>query len=144
MQIVDAVPILIAADAEAAPKFLPLLHVAVGFVERGDVEDVGIVPADAEGGVGEDELARIGEVEQCTFIAEDFVEAFLILQHGVLAVGVFVAAGLGEVVALALLDLRGRGIGAEDFAMNRRVFFAEQDFDDPLVAHVVVHFVDED
>ena len=144
LQVVNALPFLIAANAEAAAEFLPLLHVAVGFVKRGDVEDVGIVPADAERGVGEDEFARVGEVEQGFFVTEDFVEDFLVLQHGVLAVRVFLSAGLREVVALALVDLLRRGDSVVELAIERGVFLAKEDFDEALVTDVVVHLVDED
>ena len=80
---------------------------------------------------------------KASLVAENFVEDFFVLQHGVLAFGVFVAAGLGEVVALTLLDLRGRGIGAEYLTVNGGVFLAEEDFDDAFVADVVVHLVNE-
>ena len=142
--LVNALAKLVAADAQAASEFLPLLDVAVGLVERGDVEDVGIVPADAERGMGKDEFNRVFKREQLILLAQDAVENLLVLEHGVFAVRVFIAAGLGEIVTLHGVNLARRRGCAMKLAVNGGVFLAEKSFDYAVVLHIAVHAINED
>ena len=57
--------------AQAAPDLLPLLHCRDRLVQRADLEDVRIVPAFAQRGVGKDELERRGQIEQAFLVAHN-------------------------------------------------------------------------
>lgn len=102
---------------------------AVRDVERGNVEDVGVVPANAQSAVRKNEFNRVVEPEQSGFVRQDaFVDGAVFGHRGV-TVGPFALPGLGKVTALNRLNFIGSGgltflafeLGAE--------FFLKQAFD---------------
>ncbi len=73
----DALALLVDRQAQAAPDLLALLHLGDGLVEGADLEDVGVVPAFFEGGVGEDEADLLLEGEQPLLVPHDQLEGGL-------------------------------------------------------------------
>ena len=71
---VHAGAVLIDAEPQPATDFLPLRRIAVGMLQRADLEHVRIVPPFAQGGVGEDEPRRLLKGQQ----------PFLVLQNQVI------------------------------------------------------------
>ena len=69
----DALAGLVDAEAEAAPEGLAALGLGVHVAQGADLEDVGIVPAFAEGGVGENELEGGVEAEEFFLFLHDEV-----------------------------------------------------------------------
>ena len=78
-------PVLVDGEADSAPNFLALARFGNRLVERADLKNVGIVPALAQGGMGENKLdlpfgarflvvAGAGESQKRFFVAHNQVE----------------------------------------------------------------------
>ena len=72
---VDALPLLVDAQAQAPAQGLASLALAAHLAQCANLEDVGVVPALLQGRVGEDELQQRAEAEQPLLLLHDEVIA---------------------------------------------------------------------
>ena len=77
--VLDALAGVVDGETDATADFLAFAHVGDGLVEGADLEDVGVVPAFAEGGVGEDEGGGFVEGEEAFFGLHDQFVGFAVL-----------------------------------------------------------------
>ena len=106
----EAFALLVHAETQAAPDRLPALALGAHLADGANLEDVRVVPALAQGGVGEDELQLRLEAQQLLLVLHDEVVGAL----GVVAVALVVLGGVrpcsllvdGEI---AVVDFRGVG-----------------------------------
>src|SRR5438477_7858467 len=82
--------LLVHAQAQAAPDSLPPLLLAAHLTQGANLEHIRVVPALAQGGVGEDELELSVEAQQLLLVAHDQVVGAL----GVIAVALIVLGGV--------------------------------------------------
>ena len=69
--LIHAVALLVNAQAQAAAHLLPFSGLAVRVLQGADLEDIGIVPALPEGGVGEDEPGGFPEAQQPLLVLQN-------------------------------------------------------------------------
>ena len=90
-----AQPVLVHGQTQAAADLLPLLDGTSGLVEGADLEDVGVVPALAQGRVAEDEAQRLIHRQQPLLLLHDQVVDLIVglgvaprvLEHALLVLG---------------------------------------------------------
>src|SRR6185312_8413026 len=71
--VVDASAVLVDRQPKPAADLLPARDRGARVRERADLEDVGVVPALAQGGVGEEEAQRLVERQQLLLAAHDLL-----------------------------------------------------------------------
>ena len=146
----DSLASLVDGQAQAAPDFLALFHLGDGLVEGANLENVGVVPAFFEGGVGKDEAGFFVKRKQTLFVAHDefkggffgvafgLVAAFGIDGFAVIAFGGFLFGKIGRA------DFGGGHCGVEGvLALEPLEFFVEHAADDTLGGGVVGDTVNE-
>ena len=90
LEAAQALAVLVDAEAQAAADGLAALALGAHLAQGADLEDVGVVPALPQGGVGEDELQRRLEAQQLLLLPHDQVVGAL----GVVAVALVVLGGV--------------------------------------------------
>ena len=142
--VVGALAVGLDGEAEAAADLLALFDLALGLVECADLEDVGVVPAFAQGRVREDELERGGRVEEPGLVAHDELVGVGVGGGG--AAGVFGVAGArgGEVAGVDLAYGRVVEVAVERMGAEVLVCLFEPEAELAVVGRVVRDAVDEE
>ena len=90
LEAAQALALLVDAETQAAADGLAALALGAHLAQGANLEDVRVVPALAQGGVGEDELQRRLEAQQLLLVLHDQVVGAL----GVVAVALVVLGGV--------------------------------------------------
>ncbi len=109
-RVVHAIPMLVDADPQPPANFLTARDRVVAVFEHAHDEDIGVIPAFPQGGVGENEPDRFREGEQPFLVLEDqIVGIHIIGKPGVLSTDL--EARIGELLGF-LVDGEVTVVGA--------------------------------
>ena len=101
--IAHAFAVLVHCQPQPAPDFLPFFNDRAGFVERANLEYIGIVPALFQCGMGKDKTQRAGERKQRFLIAHNQMIGVVVslrIAFGVFEFAVFILRKIAVVHAV--------------------------------------------